>query len=218
MIECQAVDFPKLMMKTSQSLPQLGVTAVAVSLLALYWQPTLVKAASPEKSFATTTTIVRSAEAYNNQGVELAEQGKFPEAIAAFKQAIQIYPKYENAHNNLGLAFGSQQKYIEAVAAFNQALTINPSNFETYNNLGIALGSQGKFSEAVAAFHRAIEINPVDPISHQNLGIAFWSQGEVSAAVDSLQKARQLFSEQKNKAGMEQVEAILRQVTPANGE
>ena len=216
MIECQAVDFPSLIVKPPQSLLRLGLKAVAVGVLACYWQPTLVKASSQPE--ATTTVNVRSAEAYNNQGVELAEQGKFPEAIAAFKQAIQIYPKYENAHNNLGLALGSQQKYTEAVAAFNQALTINPSNFETYNNLGIALGSQGKFSEAVAAFHRAIEINPVDPISHQNLGIAFWSQGEVSAAVDSLQKARQLFSEQRNKEGIEQVEAILRQVAPVDSE
>ncbi len=157
-------------------------------------------------------THLREAEAYNNRGVDLAEQGKFKDAIAAFNRAIKIHPTYENAHNNLGLAFGSQDKFLEAVAAFNRALEINPKNFETYNNLGIALGSQGKFLEAVAAFNQAIQINPSEPTSHQNLAIAFWSQGNLPEAVASIQKARQLFHVQNNAEGVDQVEQILQQI------
>lgn len=209
------------MMKTPQiCLPQLGVTAVAVGMLTLCLQPVqaLAELALPPEKNAGAAINARSAEAYNNQGVELAAQGKLPEAIAAFKQAIEINPQYENAHNNLGLALGTQQNYPEAAAAFNQALTINPSNFETYNNLGIALGSQGKFTEAVAAFHRAIEINPADPTSHQNLGVAFWNQGKVPEAVTALQTARELFSTQRNREGTQQVEAILREITSPDAE
>ena len=162
-------------------------------------------------------TILREAEAYNNEGVELAAQGNFRDAIAAFNQAIKIYPTYENAHNNLGLALGSQDQFLEAAVAFNRALKINPKNFETYNNLGIALGHQGKFAEAVAAFNRAIQINPSDPTSHQNLAVAFWSQGKLPEAVTLMQKARKLFSSQNNIEGVHQVEQILQQIqSPPN--
>lgn len=154
-----------------------------------------------------------TAEVYNNQGVDLAEQGKFAEAIAAFNRAIQIFPDYENAYNNLGLALGSQNKFSEAVAAFNRAIKINPKNFETYNNLGIALGSQGKLAEAIAAFNRAIQLNPEDPTSRQNLGVAFWTQGKVSQAVASLQKARELYAMQNNSEGVQQVGLILSQIS-----
>lgn len=196
----------------------LQVTVGALLLLSVLAQPSLSRETSPSvlgKNTQPSRLSLRDAEALNNQGVELAEQGKFPQAIAAFNRAIEIYPTYENAHNNLGLALGSQDKFSEAVAAFNRALEINPSNFETYNNLGIALGSQGKFLEAVAAFNQAIEINPNEPTSYQNLGVAFWSQGKLPEAVASLQKAIELYSVQNNTEGVHHVEQVLQQVQSA---
>jgi tetratricopeptide (TPR) repeat protein len=126
---------------------------VTVGLTTIMAQPSLQ--ASPAISGnQPSLSSANEAEAYNDRGVELAEQGKLAQAIAAFNQAIKISPKFENAHNNLGLALGSQNKFSEAAAAFKRALAINPKNFETYNNLGIALGSQGKLPEAVAAFNQ----------------------------------------------------------------
>ncbi|AFY88086.1 MAG: Photosystem I assembly protein Ycf3 [Chroococcidiopsis cubana SAG 39.79] len=183
---------------------------VGVSILMLGMQPsyaieTLPRQIKPQENLQVAAT-------HNNRGVELAEQGKFSEAIAAFNQAIEIYPQYENAHNNLGLAFGNQQQYIQAENAFKHALAINPRNFETYNNLGIALGSQGKFAEAIAAFRQAIQLKPNDPTSYQNLGVAFWSQGNLPEAQASLHKAKDLYSTQNNSTGISYVEQILQQM------
>ena len=158
------------------------------------------------------TKKIQAAQAYNDRGVTLAEQGKFNGAIAAFNQAIKIYPTFENAHNNLGLALSSQNQFAQAVAAFKQALAINPQNLETYNNLGIALGSQGNFVEAISVFNLAVQINPSEPTSHQNLGVAFWSQGKVTEAVASLQRAKKLYASQNKIAEVQQVETIIQQV------
>ena len=155
---------------------------------------------------------IQAAQAYNERGVTLAEQGKFNSAIAAFNQAIKIYPTFENAHNNLGLALSSQNQFAQAVTAFKQALAINPQNLETYNNLGIALGSQGNFTEAISVFNLAVQINPSEPTSHQNLGVAFWSQGKVTEAVASLQRAKKLYASQNKIAEVQQVETIIQQV------
>ncbi len=42
------------------------------------------------------------AEAYNNMGTSLKEQGKLEEATAAYKKALAIKPDYAEAHNNMG--------------------------------------------------------------------------------------------------------------------
>lgn len=198
---------------THKVLARLGGTLSTLCILILA-QPSLSLEAPTQtrRNVEPSLTILREAEAYNNEGVELAAQGNFRDAIAAFNRAIKIYPTYENAHNNLGLALGSQDQFLEAAAAFNRALKINPKNSETYNNLGIALGNQGKFAEAVAAFNQAIQINPSDPTSHQNLAVAFWSQGKLPEAVTLMQKAKELFSSQNNPEGVHQVEQILQQI------
>ena len=188
---------------------------LVVAMLTLCTQPSYSLEASQQRSQnhqEIATDNLRQAEAHNNKGVELAEQGRVAEAIAAFNRAIKIYPKYEKAHNNLGLALGSQNYFSEAAVQFQQALAINPQNIETHNNLGIALGSQGKLSDAIAAFQQAIEIEPNNPTSHQNLGVAFWSEGKKPEAVTSLQKARKLYSVQNNTDGIRHIEQILQQI------
>ena len=187
-----------------------GAAFVGVSLLMLGVQPSYAVETFPRQ--VKPQENLQAAATHNNRGVELAEQGKFSEAIAAFNQAIEIYPQYENAHNNLGLAFGNLQQYSQAENAFKHALAIDPRNFETYNNLGIALGSQGKFADAIAAFRQAIQLKPNDPISYQNLGVAFWSQGNLPEAQASLHKAKDLYSTQNNPAGIDRVEQILQQM------
>lgn len=141
-------------LKTGLQIATIGL----VGILAISAQPSFAIESSPAIN-TTQPDRMQQAQAVNDRGVELAEQGKFKQAIAAFNQAIEIYPTFENAHNNLGLALGSQNKFSEAAVAFKKALAINPQNFETYNNLGIALGSQGNFKEAVSAFNTAIQIN-----------------------------------------------------------
>ncbi|CCQ64165.1 TPR repeat:Sel1-like repeat:Sel1-like repeat [Crocosphaera watsonii WH 0401] len=50
-------------------------------------------------------------------GVALRKQGKYDEAIAAYKKAIEINPNDAFAYNNMGLALDDQGKYDEAIAA-----------------------------------------------------------------------------------------------------
>ena len=49
------------------------------------------------------------ANAYNNMGVALTEQGNLEEATIAYNKAISIKPNYANAHRNLS----SIKKYTE---------------------------------------------------------------------------------------------------------
>ena len=89
-------------------------------------------------------------------------QGKFDEAIAACRRAIEIKPDYADAYCNLGVALGMQGKLDEAIAAYRQAIEIKPDFAGTYTNLGKALAEQGKLDEAVAAFQQASTYSTAD--------------------------------------------------------
>jgi predicted O-linked N-acetylglucosamine transferase (SPINDLY family) len=78
------------------------------------------------------------AEAYNNLGNSLRDQGKLDEAIACYRQALLIKPDYAEAYNNLGNSLRDQGKLDEAIACYRQALSIqsdSATTATTYSNL-----------------------------------------------------------------------------------
>ena len=96
------------------------------------------------------------AEAYNNMGNALKEQGKLEEAlIEAYKKAISIKPDYAEAYNNMGIALQEEgQAGRSNREAYKKALSIKPDFAEAYNNMGIALQDQGKLDEAIDSYNK----------------------------------------------------------------
>jgi tetratricopeptide (TPR) repeat protein len=67
----------------------------------------------------------QQAEQMNAQGERLFVAGKLPEALAKFREAIQLNPHYDTAYNNMGvLAFESKQ-YQEAFTLFQKVIELN---------------------------------------------------------------------------------------------
>jgi len=122
----------------------------------------------------------RCAIAHNNLGLILSDQGKTAEAIAEYRQAIELNPEALGARGNFGQVLGSlytnlgkalfvQGRTAEAVAAYRKALEIDPEVPEAHNNLGVALASQGQIKEAVAHYRQALKINPDYAQARSNL-------------------------------------------------
>jgi tetratricopeptide (TPR) repeat protein len=84
------------------------------------------------------------ANAHYNLGTALYDQGKIEEAIAAYRQAIQLDPNRATTHYYLGVALDYQGKIEEAIAAYRQAIQLDPKNATFQNNLEVALKEQGK--------------------------------------------------------------------------
>jgi tetratricopeptide (TPR) repeat protein len=81
---------------------------------------------------------------YLTLGNDLKDKGQLKEAIAAYRQAIALYPAYAEAYSNLGVALVATGKLEEAIAAYRTALSLSPSSSEIYFNLGKALHAAGK--------------------------------------------------------------------------
>jgi tetratricopeptide (TPR) repeat protein len=122
------------------------------------------------------------AVAQNNLGIELAEEQKLDEAIAAFRTAIRIQPRLAAALVNLGTALLRQEKMEAAVNASSDALRLEPGLAEAHLNLGIALK---RYGEQKAAFAGA-------PIQGFHVDVALQRQRVQGAAQAAYMEAARL--------------------------
>jgi len=130
--------------------------------------------------------------AHDNLGVALASQGRLPEAIQNYEQALQLNPDYAEAYNDLGVALASQGRLPEAIEKYEQAIRIKPDYVKAYYNQGNALTRQGKLAEAIQNYERAIQLEPDYADAYYNLGNALASNGKLAEAIQNYGRAIQL--------------------------
>jgi tetratricopeptide (TPR) repeat protein len=147
------------------------------------------------------------ADAWNNKGAALAEQGNYDEAIKSFDKALDINPQYADAWNNKGLAFVNQKNYDEAIKSFDKALDINPQYARVWYNRGAVLGNQKNYDEAIKSFDKALDINPQYAGAWYNRGNALLNQRNYDEAIKSFNRA--LVITGKNKEALPLVEKSL---------
>lgn len=85
------------------------------------------------------------------------------DAIAAFRQVIQLDPLNSFSHYQLGMAFAKNNQHIKAISAFEQAIRIDPQFVNGYYAYGLSCYYLGRSEEAAKIWKTA------DGISGKNL-------------------------------------------------
>ena len=85
---------------------------------------------------------------YDAAGKKAIEAHNYPEAVAAFRQAVSADPADFVAHFNLGYAYTLAGNDSAAVDEFKKVLELKPGVFEPQLNLGVTLLRLGRFPEA----------------------------------------------------------------------
>jgi tetratricopeptide (TPR) repeat protein len=85
----------------------------------------------------------KTAGAYLDRGLTLANQGEWEIAIEDFTEAIALDPNYAAAYNNRGIVYCNKRDYDKAIADYNQALRIDPNYANAKNNLEVARQARG---------------------------------------------------------------------------
>jgi tetratricopeptide (TPR) repeat protein len=129
----------------------------------------------------------RHADALNERGDALFDQGRIADAIDCYRQALRSAPDHAEANNNLGIALAQQGQIAEAIACFRQALRANPNYANALNNLGNALKDQP--AEAEKCLRQALLLNPNHAHAHNNLGIVLVGQKRATEAIDCFRQA-----------------------------
>lgn len=133
-----------------------------------------------------------SVDGYNLLGIIENEKQNYPNALAAFQNALQLAPTSTKTHNNLGNAYFAQKNFNLAEKEFRTALRIDPGNRDGNYNLGILEMAKGSPSEAIPYFER---VRPKDTETRFNLIRAYLQCKRTSEA---LRMATELSAENKN--------------------
>ncbi len=120
---------------------------------------------------------------------EFSKAGRYEEAIAEWKKALELNPGSDKAHNNVGLLLTGVGKFEEAVPHFEKTLAINPEYPAAHSNLGVALAGAGKLDEAISEFGKALALDPDSAEAHNNLGRVLAQRGEPDQAIAHFRKA-----------------------------
>jgi len=124
--------------------------------------------------------------------------GHFPEpAVAEFRKAIQLDPKYPHAHGLLGyslLEFIGEEAYPQARAEFEKELKLHPDEYNALLLLGISAVALRDFPAAEAALLHAKRLRPDEAFAYLYLGEIFSETKRFPLAVETLQKYLHLVS------------------------
>ena len=127
--------------------------------------------------------------AHLHLGNALHNQGRYVEAVAAYRVAAEQRPNDDLAYANLGLVLNELGRYEEAETHLRRALALNPQDWHAHLNLGNALHSQGRYAEAVAAYRVAAGQRPNHALAHSGLGAALNELGRFEEAETHLRRA-----------------------------
>lgn len=124
-----------------------------------------------------------------NIGTELQAQGKFDEAIALYRAALQRDPNDALTYSNLGTALAAKGQLDEAIVQHRRALELAPNDADGHYNLANALMTQGHVVDAVREFQEALRIEPGLVEAHLNLGNALNTLGQTDEAAGHYRQA-----------------------------
>ncbi len=124
-----------------------------------------------------------------NQGLQLIQQRKMQQAIAAFRQATELDAKLAPAHYNLGLALRQVGQLQLAANAFYQATQADAKFALAYANLGAALLEGSNPNLAEDYLQQALKLDSKLGLAHYNLGLVKEQQQEWDSAIASYKKA-----------------------------
>ena len=118
--------------------------------------------------------------------------GRFPEsAVAEFRKAIQLDPKYPHAHALLGysiLEFRGEEAYPQARQEFERELKLHPDEYNALLLLGISAVALRDFPAAEAALLHAKRLRPEESFAYLYLGETYNETKRLPQAVEALEK------------------------------
>jgi tetratricopeptide (TPR) repeat protein len=106
---------------------------------------------------------------YNQLGYTLDRQGKYKEAIRAFRDATVAAPKSSMAYGNLGGEYLQVGEFANATESLRKSMALAPNDLAAAN-LSLSLRYQGKYEEALSFALQAVELNPSEPANWLELG------------------------------------------------
>jgi tetratricopeptide (TPR) repeat protein len=125
----------------------------------------------------------RSAEEWFELGLKHdSDPESWPQAVEAYRRAVELAPKWLEAQINLGATLYQLGRMEEAERVFRAAVEIDPDNATVQFNLGCVLDELGQVTQAIIHLKHAVQIAPGYADAHFNLALACEKRGDRRSA------------------------------------
>jgi tetratricopeptide (TPR) repeat protein len=115
-------------------------------------------------------------------GLDLEDQGRFADALQAFKQAAALRPAQSEVRLQLGTVYARQAQWAAAFEELERARQLSPDDPQVYLYSGEVLWKLNRRPDAIARLRQAIRLRPGYWEAHYRLGDDLAQQEEISAA------------------------------------
>lgn len=166
--------------------------AMALNLLGVIAQQRGEIARAVELGWAAVDRDDELAEAHSNLGDAWVAADDLQQAIACYRRALVIEPRFVDARYNLGVALKRAGKLDDALACWKSVLYEAPEHASAANILANTLREVGRCDEAIALLRELIGRVPDYAEAHNNLGVALDSKGRLADALKSYSEAVRL--------------------------
>ncbi len=121
----------------------------------------------------------------------LSALGRFDEAIAEGKRAVELDPLSLVINADLGMNYYYARRYDEAITQLRKTLEMDPGYYYAHVNLGQVLAAKRAFGEAISEYQKARALND-DPFVLGLLGHAYASLGNKTEALKILDQLKEV--------------------------
>ena len=112
-----------------------------------------------------------SPKLWNERGVALHQLGRYAEAEASYRRAIELEPEYALALNNLGVALYHANDPEGAFDAFKRALETHGTFVKARLNQALLLFKAKKLQLALEAFRAVLAVDAEHPVAWNGIGL-----------------------------------------------
>src|SRR5438874_9243946 len=120
-------------------------------------------------------TLLREApdspKLWNERGVVLHQAGKRDDALASYRRAVEIDPRYALAWNNLGVLQAHQSDAESAMDAFRAALRLQAALGAARLNLALLLYQLRRFHLSLEAYRHVLATEPSSAAAWNGIGL-----------------------------------------------
>ena len=137
-------------------------------------------------------TVARTPDAvmaWLNLGDVYSWAHRYPESLAAYREAVRLRPADADGHNNLGYMLTLTGDPAAALGELERAIALKPDLATAQNNLGNALRALNRDAEAMTHYVEAVRLRPDYAGAHNNLGVALVEAGRPGEAIPHLEIA-----------------------------
>jgi Flp pilus assembly protein TadD len=146
----------------------------------LYWADDL------SLNFRAHQIAPRNVSATTSLAAAVGQRGLDGEAMALYRQALAIQPRFWRANVNLAYLEYAHGNYPEAARYFERACAADPTDGDQFLYFGMALLRLGRPSDAGNAIRTALLVRPQGRDYHLGLGMALRGEGKLTEAMQEI--------------------------------